>query len=138
MYSAKREPNKIFISIVGTTYYGDLDLLYKPEQTKLLHKVMESLGYHSEGEAAKHDHYRKGTTVVEMHRTLLSAQSNAYDYFLFNLERAIPSPGKKYIYENDIGRSLSFTLYHLIEHFIRGGIGIRMVWISLFCHSSQN
>lgn len=106
---------------------GDLDLLYKPEQTKLLHKVMESLGYHSEGEAAKHDHYRKGTTVVEMHRTLLSAQSNAYDYFLSIWERAIPSPGKKYIYEMTLEDHYLFTLYHLIEHFIRGGIGIRMV-----------
>lgn len=106
---------------------GDLDLLYKPEQTKLLKKVMKSLGYRSDGEEAKHDHYKKGTTVVEMHRALLSAQSNAYEYFLSIWDRAIPVQGKKYIYEMTLEDHYLFTLYHLIEHFIRGGIGIRMV-----------
>lgn len=106
---------------------GDLDILYKPEQTKQVKKIMETLGYHSEGEAAKHDHYQKGTIVVEMHRTLLSAQSNAYDYFLSVWNRANPVQGKQYIYEMTLEDHYLFTLYHLIEHFIRGGIGIRMV-----------
>lgn len=106
---------------------GDLDLLYKPEQTKLLKKVMKSLGYQSNGEEAKHDHYKKGTIVVEMHRALLSTQSNAYEYFLSIWNRAIPVQGKAYIYEMTLEDHYLFTLYHLIEHFIRGGIGIRMV-----------
>lgn len=106
---------------------GDLDLLYKPEQTKEMKAVMETLGYRCDGEAAKHDHYQKGGIIVEMHKTLVSAKSEAFAYFLEIWERAIPKDGKNYIHELTLEDHYLFTLYHLIEHFIRGGIGIRMV-----------
>lgn len=106
---------------------GDLDILYKPEQTKEMKMTMESMGYRCDGEAAKHDHYQKGSIIVEMHKTLLSAQSDAFQYFLGIWERAVPVNGKQFVYEMTLEDHYLFTLYHLIEHFVRGGIGIRMV-----------
>lgn len=106
---------------------GDLDILYKKEQTQKLQKVMADLGYQWDGEAAKHDHYQKGDMIVEMHRELLSAESRAYEYFHKIWERVRPVEGKNYVCEMTLEDHYLFTLYHLIEHFIRGGIGIRMV-----------
>lgn len=53
---------------------GDLDFLYKKEQTLELKEVMKNLGFEYEGEAAKHDHYRKNGLTVEMHRSLVPAE----------------------------------------------------------------
>lgn len=106
---------------------GDLDLLYKPEQSKEMKGVMETLGYQDDGESQKHDHYQKADVLVEMHKTLVAAQSNTFTYFLETWKRALPKEGKNYIHELTLEDHYLFTLCHLIEHFIRGGIGIRMV-----------
>ncbi len=106
---------------------GDLDILYRKEQTDELRRVMQQLGYSWSGEASKHDHYEKDGRIVEMHKELLSSESRAYDYFLKIWDRACPDQGKKYCWQMSLEDHYLFTLYHLIEHFIRGGIGIRMV-----------
>lgn len=106
---------------------GDLDILYRMEQTDTLQKVMKSMGYHSNSEAAKHDHYSKDGMVVEMHKELLPVGSSGYGLFKGIWTRAIPMQGKTYCYEMTIEDHYLYTLCHLMEHFIRGGIGIRMV-----------
>ena len=106
---------------------GDLDILYRKEQTDELRRVMQKLGYTWSGEASKHDHYEKDRRIVEMHKELLPAESRAYRHFLNIWDRARPESGKKYCYQMSLEDHYLFTLYHLIEHFIRGGIGIRMV-----------
>ena len=115
---------------------GDLDMLYQPEQTEKLKSVMESLDYSYEGEAAKHDHYRRNGKVVEMHKELMPVSSRAYRYFQGSWQRAVPEPGKKYICQMSPEDHYLFTFYHLLEHFIRGGIGIRMV-LDLYILSGQ-
>lgn len=115
---------------------GDLDILYKKEQTIELRKVMESLGFKYEGESSKHDHYRKDELTVEMHKSLVPAGSRAYNYFQKSWKRAIPQKEKKYIYQMSLEDHYIYTLYHLIEHFIRGGIGIRMV-LDIYILSNQ-
>ena len=115
---------------------GDLDLLYQPEQTERLKAVMESLGYIYEGEAAKHDHYRRNGRVVEMHKELMPVSSRAYQYFKDSWQRAVPESGKKYICQMSPEDHYLYTFYHLLEHFIRGGIGIRMV-LDLYILSGQ-
>lgn len=106
---------------------GDLDILYRKEQTDELHRVMRELGYSWGGEASKHDHYENGGQIVEMHKELLSAESRGYGYFLKIWDRARPEPGKEYCWQMSLEDHYLFTMYHLIEHFIRGGVGIRMV-----------
>lgn len=113
---------------------GDLDFLYKKDQTLELKEVMKSLGFEYEGEASKHDHYRKNGLTVEMHRSLVPAESKAYRYFQDSWKRATPE--KEYIYQMSLEDHYIYTLYHLIEHFIRGGIGIRMV-LDIYILSNQ-
>lgn len=106
---------------------GDLDILYKIEQTNTLRKVMKELGYEYQGEASKHDHYKKSGIVVEMHKELLPVDSIAYSYFEEIWIRAKKEEGKSYIWSMTLEDHYIFSLCHLLEHFIRGGIGIRMV-----------
>lgn len=117
---------------------GDLDILYRMEQTYTVQKVMKSMGYLSDGESAKHDHYSKDGMVVEMHKELLPVGSNAYGYFKGIWSRAIAMQGKEYCHEMTMEDHYLYTLYHLIEHFIRGGVGIRMVLdIHILSHSEE-
>ena len=53
--------------------------------------------------------------------------TNAYDYFADIWERAIHAKGKQYIYEMSLEDHYLHSVCHLAEHFVRGGIGIRMV-----------
>ena len=106
---------------------GDLDLLYKKEQTAELRAVMEASGFGYEGEAAKHDHYEKNGLIIEMHKYLVPAESRAYHYFQKCWDRATLQDGKKYICRMSLEDHYLYSLFHLIEHFIRGGIGVRMV-----------
>lgn len=115
---------------------GDMDILYKKEQTDVLKKIMAQRGYEFEGHSVKHDHYEKQGVTVEMHRDLLPVQSRAYTYFLDIWQRASAAEGKSYQYEMRLEDHYLFTLYHLIEHFIRGGVGIRMI-LDIYILSGQ-
>ncbi len=106
---------------------GDIDLLYLPEQTKKVQKVMEELEYTHEGNTAKHDHYRKKRIIVEMHKTLCVPEWKESDYFKDIWDRVLNKDGYKYIYEMSLEDHYLFTFTHLLEHFRDGGIGIRMV-----------
>lgn len=133
------EKNKIYCmplkGIITKFYYpntelrtmGDLDFLYKKEQTSGLKKVMENLGYCHEGDATKHDHYRKNDILVEMHKSLVSTENRYYQYFSNSWKRATPITGKKYIFQMKLEDHYIFSLCHLLDHFLRGGVGIRMV-----------
>lgn len=106
---------------------GDIDILYKKEQTALLISVMEQLGYEYEGYAAKHEHYRRNGYIVEMHKELLTEQSPAIGYFNDIWSRMTPEDGKEYVYRMNAEDHYLLTVFHLLEHFIRDGIGLRMV-----------
>lgn len=115
---------------------GDLDILYKKEQTAVLRKTMGNVEFEYEGEASKHDHYRRDGLIVEMHKTLMPAESKAYTYFLESWNRAVPQKGKSYVYQMSLEDHYIYTLYHLTEHFLGGGIGIRMV-LDIYILSGQ-
>ncbi len=106
---------------------GDLDILYKEDQTKKLKQVMQDAGYKFGGYNIKHDEYEKDGVTIEMHRDVLFRLTNAYDYFADIWERAIHAKGKQYIYEMSLEDHYLHSVCHLAEHFVRGGIGIRMV-----------
>lgn len=115
---------------------GDLDILYRREQTGTLRKVMEQLGYEYKGEAAKHDKYKKPGVIVEMHKELLKSESVGYEYLENIWERAQREEGRKHIWQMSLEDHYIFTLCHLLEHFIDGGIGIRMV-LDIYVLSQQ-
>ena len=103
---------------------GDLDILYKEDQTKKLKQVMQDAGYKFGGYNIKHDEYEKDGVTIEMHRDVLFRLTNAYDYFADIWERAIHAKGKQYIYEMSLEDHYLHSVCHLAEHFVRGGIGI--------------
>lgn len=70
---------------------------------------------------------KKDGVTIEMHRDVLFRLTNAYDYFADIWERAIHAKGKQYIYEMSLEDHYLHSVCHLAEHFVRGGIGIRMV-----------
>lgn len=117
---------------------GDLDILYKEEQTEKLNRLMRDMGFEFEGHNIKHDYYEKDGIEIEMHRNLLFRLSHGYEYFEKIWDRAKPAEGKNYIYEMSLEDHYLHTMYHLVEHFLRGGIGIRMVLdIYLLSHLPQ-
>lgn len=106
---------------------GDLDILYKPEQTKKLIEVMEGLGYQYHGKSARHELYDKQGCTVEMHKEMLMKDSPAYAYFEKVWERAERGENKQFVQRLSLEDHYIFTLCHLRQHFVIMGVGIRMV-----------
>lgn len=106
---------------------GDIDLLYKSEDTKRVQQVMANLGYRGEGDTAIHDHYAKKMLTVEMHKTLCAPERRESAYFETVWDRAKQRDGYSHAYEMMLEDHYLFTFTHLVEHFRNGGIGIRMV-----------
>ena len=115
---------------------SDLDILYRQEQTEKLKSVMSSLGYTWGGDCQKHDIYTKNNFLVEMHKSLAGGSSFAFDYFKNTWQKVSLCAGKKHIYEMRLEDHYLFTIFHVIHHFISGGIGIRMV-LDIFILSGQ-
>lgn len=106
---------------------GDIDLLYLPKQTKQVQQVMKSLGYQGEGSKVRHDEYQKGPVVVEMHRTLCVPEWKESQYFENVWNRTQARGDYQYIFDMTPEEHYLYTFTHLVEHFVTGGIGIRMV-----------
>ena len=118
----KRYPQTIIRSM------GDIDILIKPEQNKQVHDVMKELGYTYFEEGRKHDRYRNNNKItVEIHRDLLAAESEYYNYFDGIWDNCHLKIGCKYTYEMTMEDEYIFNILHLIEHFKNGGIGIRFI-----------
>ena len=107
---------------------GDLDLLIKPSQNKRVFEVMQKLGYTDFEEGRKHDHYHGASKVgIEMHRDLVPAESEFFEYYNDIWVKCKPKTGKKYTYEMSVEDEYIFNIIHLIQHFKLGGIGIRFI-----------
>lgn len=106
---------------------GDIDILYKRSQAKLVEEMMKSLGYKCDSADDKHDHYERDGITVEMHKRLFTADNKLGKYFEDVWEKSSPKPGKHFIFEMNFEQHYLFTLCHLLVHFIRGGAGLRMV-----------
>ena len=61
---------------------GDLDILYKEDQTKKLKQVMQDAGYKFGGYNIKHDEYEKDGVTIEIAQRCSVQTDNAYDYLL--------------------------------------------------------
>lgn len=115
---------------------GDIDILYKAEQSNELKKTMQSLKYSDFREGRKNDTYfRKPCISVEMHREMVSAKSDYYQYYKNIWNKATVKDKCLYTYELSIEDELIFNIVHLAEHFKEGGAGIRFV-VDVFVYGS--
>ena len=107
---------------------GDLDILIKADQNKLVFDAMRELGYTEFEEGRKHDHYRGGSSAgIEMHRELVPANSEFSEYYKDIWTRCSAKDDSTYTYSMSIEDEYIFNIIHLIQHFKLGGIGIRFI-----------
>lgn len=116
-----RYPDSVYRSM------GDLDFLYRPEQSPQLARAMQELGYGGFSEGRVHDHYYLQYISVEMHRELVAEGSKFSSYYIDIWERCKPKGGFEYVYEMSLEDECIYNILHLIEHFKNGGIGIRFM-----------
>lgn len=107
---------------------GDVDILCRASQHQSCKSTMFRLGYDSEAEGRKHDHYRRKPYMnVEMHRELVAVDSEYYAYYENIWDKVKPREGHQYVYEMSLEDEYIYNLIHLVEHFQNGGVGIRFV-----------
>ncbi len=107
---------------------GDIDILYRDTQHEQVKTMMKKLGYEGFQEGRKHDHYyRKPYVGVELHRELVSAESEYGAYYSDIWDRVHSRKGCRYIHEMRIEDEYIFVIVHLVEHFKHGGVGIRFL-----------
>lgn len=106
---------------------SDLDLLYKPEQTKQLRAAMKELDYKFDAEERRHDYFtRQPYICVEMHR-IMTEPGPYYDYYKDPWSRFVLKPGCQYTYEMKLEDEFIYCIVHAAEHFKLGGVGIRVI-----------
>ena len=104
----------------------DIDVLYKPEQTKQLHAVFETIGYDRFIEGRKHDSYTLFPFVaVETHRQLVDENERYIAYYQEIWQKVTLREGYHHIYEMSLEDEYIFNIVHLADHFQTGGAGIR-------------
>ena len=112
---------------------GDIDLLYKPEQHKILCDQMEVLGYNTRHVGRVHDIYINDSNIaVEAHRQLVSSSSTYYKFCENIWDRVEKRQDYQYEYMMQLEDEFLFNFIHLASHFKKGGIGIRFIvdiWI---------
>lgn len=107
---------------------GDIDFLYRPEQTKAVRSAMEALGYTDYREGRKHDSWRLAPYILaEMHREMVAAESVHSDYYRGVWSRAQRMADREFCRQMTPEDEYIFNLVHFAEHLLEGGAGIRFV-----------
>lgn len=129
----QRYPDEVLRSM------GDIDMLVKPEQNKLVYTVMQGLGFNSFEEGRKHDHYYNDSKLgVEIHRDIVPSESEFYDYYRSVWKKSKLISDCSCSYEMSIEDEYIFNLVHLIQHFKLGGVGIRFIMdVYLYNHMCE-
>ncbi len=118
----RRYPNAALRSM------GDIDFLYRPEQTKAVRAAMDALGYTDYREGRKNDSWRLAPYIhVEMHREMVAAESAQHDYYRDVWSRARRMAERQYCFQMPLEDAYVFNLVHFAEHLLEGGAGIRFV-----------
>ena len=116
---------------------GDLDILCKAEQDALVKRAMEDLGYGGFQEGRTHDHYSRPPYIaIEMHRQLVSVRSDFDTYCQSVWERSQPLPGCQFAYAMTVEDEYVYNLIHMVEHFKKGGVGLRFV-MDIYVYETQ-
>lgn len=107
---------------------GDLDLLTRSKQYKMIHSLLKAKGYDGFIENRKHDQYwGKSKICIEIHRSMVAENSMYSDYYKDIWQRTLKAEGKKYIFKMNAEDEYIFNIVHLIEHLRTSGITIRFI-----------
>jgi hypothetical protein len=122
---------------------GDIDLLIEPFDPKENRNLMAELGFKSDSSVVRQlseydvvtDNYRLPPFIeVELHKILLPVVTpeNVRRAFHDSMSRTVSIQGYHHIKRLAVQDDYLFLLSHLYKHYIRGGIGIRMlldIWL---------
>ncbi len=118
----------------------DVDVLCDAENRLEVEKIFLQNGYEKESVTNKDTAYRKEEILhFEMHTSLLSSESPAFDYFSKVWDRVSYKENSS-IAQMSLEDIYIFMLEHLANHVLYGGAGIRMymdVYVFLQKHQSE-
>lgn len=105
---------------------ADIDILVRPYEFKRIKKVMDSLGYTTDGESSwMHDNFVKGDTTVEMHKRLTDDSGAIRDWEDRMVERS--SMDEEGIFHMTIEDQMIFHIVHMHKDFLNGSLGLRRI-----------
>ena len=117
---------------IGMRQMADNDILIDASRTADVKKIMEGLGFSSDGYTGRsaHDHYMKPPVCnFEMHRMLFGPMHNARiaEYYLDVKSRLIQNDGCRYGYHLSDADFYVYMIAHEFKHYSGGGTGLRSV-----------
>lgn len=118
----------------------DVDILCPKEKRIDAHNIFIAEGYERENIGEKDTSYRKSEIFhFELHHSLLSDTSEAYEYFSKVWDRA-EQIENTLVYKMSCEDTYIFMLEHLASHILYGGAGLRMymdVYVFLKKHKGE-
>lgn len=106
-------------------YMCDMDILFKPEQSGDVQRILESLGYTPEELGGNPEvYYKKPIMNIEMHKALIRDKTDHFDTSWDRVQRKKNCDHTFLMTEEDY---YIFMLAHLHKHFVGGGTGVRYI-----------
>lgn len=106
-------------------YMCDMDILFKPEQSADVRRVLEALEYLPTELGGNPEVYQKKPIMnIEMHKAIVRDDTGHFDT---NWERAVPVKNCAHTFAMTNEDCYIYMIAHLYKHFIGGGTGVRSV-----------
>ena len=106
-------------------YMCDLDILFKPEQSDDVRRVLEALDYVPQELGGNPEvYFKKPIMNIEMHKRIVRDKTDYYDRIW---ERVVPQPRCAHTFSMSPEDYYLYMIAHFYKHFIGGGTGVRYV-----------
>jgi len=101
----------------------DLDILFKPEQSADVQRVLEALDYIPQELGGNPEvYYKKPIMNIEMHKRIVRDKTDYYDRIW---ERVVPAEHSRHTFSMTPEDYYLYMIAHFYKHFIGGGTGVR-------------
>ena len=106
-------------------YMCDLDILFKPEQSADVQRVLEALDYVPQELGGNPEvYYKKPIMNIEMHKAIVRDKT---DHFDRTWERVVPQAHCTHTFSMTPEDYYLYMIAHFYKHFVGGGTGVRYV-----------
>lgn len=106
-------------------YMCDLDILFKPEQSADVRRVLEALDYVPQELGGNPEvYFKKPIMNIEMHKRIVRDKTDYYDRIW---ERVVPQETSAHAFEMTPEDYYLYMIAHFYKHFTGGGTGVRYV-----------
>ena len=106
-------------------YMCDLDILFKPEQSPDVQRVLEALDYVPQELGGNPEvYYKKPIMNIEMHKRIMRDET---DHFNRTWERVVPHSHCTHTFDMTDEDYYIYMIAHFCKHFHDGGTGVRYI-----------